>query len=61
ARLKRRLEALGARAAVMSGSGSAVVGIFASRAEAEQAAGKFRSPDMAVAVQVLRRRPVRSA
>ena len=61
ARLKRRLKALGARAAVMSGSGSAVVGIFASRADAEKAAGKFRSPDMAVAVRVLRRRPVRSA
>ena len=61
ARLKQRLEALGARAAVMSGSGSAVVGVFASRAEAEKAAGGFRSPDMAVAVQVLRRRPVRSA
>jgi 4-diphosphocytidyl-2C-methyl-D-erythritol kinase len=45
----------------MSGSGSAVVGIFASRAEAEQAAGGFRSSDMAVAVQILRRRPVRSA
>ena len=56
-RLRRRLEALGAQAAVMSGSGSAVVGIFASRAEAEQAAGMFRSPDMAVAVQVVRRRP----
>jgi 4-diphosphocytidyl-2-C-methyl-D-erythritol kinase len=57
ARLRRRLEALGASAVVMSGSGSAVVGIFASRAEAEQAAGMFRSPDMAAAVQVLRRRP----
>lgn len=57
ARLRRRLEALGARAVVMSGSGSAVVGIFASRAEAEQAAGMFRSPDTAAAVQVLRRRP----
>jgi 4-diphosphocytidyl-2-C-methyl-D-erythritol kinase len=61
ARLRRRLAALGARAAVMSGSGSAVVGIFASRAEAEQAAGKFRSPDVAVAVQVVRRRPARGA
>lgn len=57
ARLRKRLVALGAQAVVMSGSGSAVVGIFASRAEAEQAAGEFRSPDMAVAVQVLRRRP----
>jgi len=57
ARLKRRLWALGAQGVVMSGSGSAVVGIFASRAEAETAAGEFRSPDMAVAVHVLRRRP----
>jgi len=56
ARLRRRLRALGAQAVVMSGSGSAVVGIFASRAEAEQAAGEFRSPDMAVAVRVLRSR-----
>jgi 4-diphosphocytidyl-2-C-methyl-D-erythritol kinase len=60
-RLRRRLESLGARAVVMSGSGSAVVGIFASRVEAEQAAKKFRSPDMAVAARVLRRRPVRGA
>jgi len=59
ARLRRRLEALGAEAVVMSGSGSAVVGIFASRAKAAQAAGEFRSPDMAAAVRVLRRRPAR--
>jgi 4-diphosphocytidyl-2-C-methyl-D-erythritol kinase len=57
ARLRRRLEEQGARAVVMSGSGSAVVGIFASRAEAEKAAGMFRSPDKAAAVRVLRRRP----
>jgi 4-diphosphocytidyl-2-C-methyl-D-erythritol kinase len=58
-RLRRSLEALGAQAVVMSGSGSAVVGIFASRAEAAEAAEAFRSPDTAAAVQVLRRRPAR--
>jgi len=58
ARLRRRLEALGAEAVVMSGSGSAVVGIFASRGEAEQAARAFRPPDMASAVRILRRRPM---
>ena len=57
ARLKQRLEALGAMATVMSGSGSAVVGVFASRRAAERAARGFRRPDKAWAVRTLLRRP----
>jgi len=57
ARLKRRLEELGAMATVMSGSGSAVVGMFDSRASAEIAAGAFSGPDRAWAVRSLSGRP----
>jgi 4-diphosphocytidyl-2-C-methyl-D-erythritol kinase len=56
-RVKRRLEELGAEAAVMSGSGSAVVGLFRSGRRAEEAAAAVRSPVRAYAVRVLRRRP----
>ena len=57
ARLKRRLEELGAMATVMSGSGSAVVGMFDSRASAETAARAFSRPDRAWAVRSLSGRP----
>jgi len=56
-RLKRRLEELGAEATVMSGSGSAVVGLFRSGRRAEDAAAGVTTPDRAYAVRVLRRRP----
>ena len=56
-RLKRRLEELGAEATVMSGSGSAVVGLFRSGRRAEDAAAAVPAPDRAFAVRVLRRRP----
>jgi 4-diphosphocytidyl-2-C-methyl-D-erythritol kinase len=57
ARLKSRLEELGAEATVMSGSGSAVVGLFRSGRRAEGAAAAVLGPDRAFAVRVLRRRP----
>jgi 4-diphosphocytidyl-2-C-methyl-D-erythritol kinase len=57
ARLRRALSAKGARAVVMSGSGSAVVGVFASRAEAELAASEFGSPDTAMVARTIGRRP----
>jgi 4-diphosphocytidyl-2-C-methyl-D-erythritol kinase len=57
ARLKKRLEELGAMATVMSGSGSAVVGMFDSRASAEAAARAFSRPDRAWAVRSLGARP----
>lgn len=56
-RLKRRLQDLGAEATVMSGSGSAVVGVFRSGRCAEEAAAAMPAPDRAYAVRVLRRRP----
>jgi len=56
-RLKGELESLGAEATVMSGSGSAVVGVFRSGRRAEQAAAAVARPDRAYAVRVLRRRP----
>jgi len=56
-RLKGKLESLGAEATVMSGSGSAVVGVFRSGRRAEQAAAAVTGPDRAYAVRVLRRRP----
>lgn len=59
ARLKRRLEALGATTTIMSGSGSAVVGIYASGTAASDAAGSVRGPDQAWAVRSLLRRPRR--
>jgi len=56
-RLSRTLRELGAVATVMSGSGSAVVGLFESAAGARSAAAAIRPPDKAFAVRVLRRAP----
>ena len=56
-RLLSELRRLGALGTVMSGSGSAVVGVFESPAEAREAAGRFSRPDVARAVRVLRRPP----
>jgi 4-diphosphocytidyl-2-C-methyl-D-erythritol kinase len=53
AALKERLLAAGATAAVMSGSGSAVLGAFPSRAAAEAAAGKLRTEDPALRVHAV--------
>jgi 4-diphosphocytidyl-2-C-methyl-D-erythritol kinase len=58
-RLKRRLESLGATATIMSGSGSAVVGIFTSAAVASVAASEMRGPDQAWVVRSLLQRPRR--
>ncbi len=56
-RLKRRLRTLGAEATVLSGSGSAVAGMFPSSRLAGEAAAAFASPDKAFAVRVLRHSP----
>jgi 4-diphosphocytidyl-2-C-methyl-D-erythritol kinase len=48
ARVKGHLEELGARAAVMTGSGAGVFGIFASPAAAENAAAELRRRDPAL-------------
>jgi 4-diphosphocytidyl-2-C-methyl-D-erythritol kinase len=48
ARVKGRLEELGARAAAMTGSGAGVFGIFASPAAAERAAAEIRRRDPAL-------------
>ena len=56
-RLKRQLADAGADATVLSGSGSAVVGVFASMASARRAAAALRSPDVAYAVRILRSPP----
>jgi 4-diphosphocytidyl-2-C-methyl-D-erythritol kinase len=53
AALKERLRAAGATAAVMSGSGSAVLGAFPSRAAAEAAAGRLRAEDPALRVHAV--------
>lgn len=45
ARVKARLEEVGARAAAMTGSGAGVFGIFASPAEANRAAAELRRRD----------------
>ncbi len=57
ARLVERLMGAGASATVMSGTGSAVVGVFGTAREAAAAAGGFAGADRAFAVKVLRRRP----
>jgi 4-diphosphocytidyl-2-C-methyl-D-erythritol kinase len=59
-RLTGRLHEAGALATVMSGTGSAVVGIFESSSRARAAAATFRAPDLAHAVRILRRRPAAS-
>lgn len=56
-RLVVQLRRSGALATVMSGTGSAVVGVFASAREAAGAARSFTGSDRAFAVKVLRRRP----
>lgn len=56
-RIRERLERLGARATVLSGSGSAVVGWYDSAAAAENAACAFSRPDQAFVVRILRRAP----
>jgi len=43
ASLSRKLKRLGAKHALMTGSGSALFGVFASQAEAKAAAGRFPS------------------
>ena len=58
AQLKARLLSLGAEGAALSGSGSAVFGIFADRPEAERAAEAIgREGWWAVAVRTLQDRP----
>jgi len=59
-RLVTALTRAGAQATVMSGSGSAVVGVFASAAAARAAAARFAAPDRAFAAWAVRRRPVAS-
>ncbi|MFP6599811.1 MAG: 4-(cytidine 5'-diphospho)-2-C-methyl-D-erythritol kinase [Deltaproteobacteria bacterium] len=54
-RLSGMLTAAGAGATVMSGSGSAMVGLFTSEALARSAAATFSRPDRAWAVEVLDR------
>ncbi len=56
-RLVRQLEAAGARATVMSGSGSAVVGLFDTPVQRDAAGASIAAPDKAYAVEVLRGRP----
>lgn len=56
-RARESLEALGARATVLSGSGSAVVGHFGNAREARLAAGLYDGPGKVFAVRVLRRAP----
>lgn len=55
AAIARKLQRLGARPALMTGSGSALFGIFASGAEAQSAASHF-SPGMAFSARFLPRR-----
>jgi 4-diphosphocytidyl-2-C-methyl-D-erythritol kinase len=56
-RTREGLEALGARAVVMSGSGSAVVGWFADLASARAAADAWHSPGRVFVAKTLRRAP----
>lgn len=51
------LEVLGARAVVMSGSGSSVVGWFESESSARRAAGLFEGPGKVFVAKVVRRAP----
>ncbi len=52
-RLAGALRGVGAEATVMSGSGSAVVGLFPSAAQAQSAAASFSRPDRAWALRVI--------
>ncbi len=56
-RLGLELRRFGALGTVMSGSGSAVVGVFESLRRARDVARRFSSPDVAWAAYVLRRSP----
>jgi len=56
-RLARTLRADGSLATVMSGTGSAVVGVFESSARARIVATAFSAPDLAFAVRIIARRP----
>jgi 4-diphosphocytidyl-2-C-methyl-D-erythritol kinase len=56
-RLARRLRSGGAVATVMSGTGSAVVGIFESAERVRSIAEAFSAPDLAFAVRIIARRP----
>ncbi len=56
-RLVSTLRGLGARGVVMSGSGSAVVGVFESLRKAREAAEAIAPPDLAFVARVLRGRP----
>jgi len=58
ARVRDRLRKIGAEAVVMTGSGSAVVGLFATPRAAEAAAQSFGGSDKGFAVRVAGRRPV---
>lgn len=57
-RIRSQLLAAGASSTVLSGSGSAVVGVFETRGRADVAVGGFDSPDQAWAVRLLRRAPL---
>ncbi len=57
--LASELRRLGAVATVMSGTGSSVVGIFSSLADARRASETVMAPGGAFAVRVIRRRPAR--
>jgi 4-diphosphocytidyl-2-C-methyl-D-erythritol kinase len=57
ARTRKVLEEAGARATVLSGSGSAMVASFATAASAEAAAAGYEGPGRAWAVRFLRRAP----
>lgn len=59
-RVARRLTEVGARATVLSGTGSAVVGVFDDTKAAHEACRQFRAPDKAFAVDILRRAPALS-
>ncbi len=57
ARVSAELRRAGSVATVMSGSGSAVLGLFETKAEAARATSFFSYPDRAFAARVLRRAP----
>ncbi len=56
-RSRKRLEELGARAAVLTGSGCAVVGLFDDARRAEAAAARYEGPGRAVTARLIRSAP----
>jgi len=56
-RARERLEGLGARATVLSGSGCAVVGLFRDAVQARQAAGLYDGPGRVFVVDMIRAAP----